>query len=161
MAPSGVGGAVTVNLKRLRANPTDASVWADEFCRSFRGQRVEVGAHREAVDSGTMIGWFANAMGSASDDATRPLSKAMQAAFTELGIPGPGYPAPAANAWEILHKVLHEDPCPEAACQPRPIRQTWLGTCDADSTPHSWSDCGDSAPGRDEEIPSSWKLVPE
>ena len=51
---------------------TDAMVWAEEFCRIFDGGTVVSGDLREAkyatakspfVDEGTMVGWFANAMG--------------------------------------------------------------------------------------------------
>lgn len=41
---------------------TDAMVWAEEFCRIFAGKEIRVHEADGAVDVGTMVGWFANAM---------------------------------------------------------------------------------------------------
>ena len=57
---------------------SDAMVWAEEFCRIFRGWMI--GPRQVAdlstlptplgvVDEGTMVGWFANAMQTALDQA--------------------------------------------------------------------------------------------
>lgn len=40
---------------------TDASIWAEEFCRIFVGQTVTT-TNEGAVDEGLMIAWFANAI---------------------------------------------------------------------------------------------------
>lgn len=55
---------------------TNARVWAEEFCRIFKGRMIVVGgvdefqqqfSDLEFVDEGTMIGWFANAMAVAGE----------------------------------------------------------------------------------------------
>lgn len=37
------------------------------------------------------------------------LRQAIRAALDELGVPGPGYPAPVANAVEILTRAVRSD----------------------------------------------------
>jgi hypothetical protein len=74
------------------------------------------------IDEGWMIGWFANAIetgrnaGLASGAAISATEVAdwkrwcieaewrIERALKELGIPGEGYPAPVANAVEILNE---------------------------------------------------------
>lgn len=52
-------------LTRGLLGTDDAMVWAEEFCRIFKGctiTDVPQDVHG-IVDQGTMVGWFANAMG--------------------------------------------------------------------------------------------------
>lgn len=51
-----------VDEAKLRET-TDASVWAEEFCKAFS----VYGEHGEVIDDpvGLMIGWFANAFSTA------------------------------------------------------------------------------------------------
>lgn len=39
----------------------DAMIWAQEFCRIFKG-KVVTEEESEGIDPGLMVGWFANAM---------------------------------------------------------------------------------------------------
>lgn len=41
---------------------TDASVWAEEFCRIFQGKTIAGPIAQGDVDHGAMIAWFANAL---------------------------------------------------------------------------------------------------
>lgn len=54
---------------------TDAMVWAEEFCRIFDGYDIRenelAGRTTPCVDPGTMVGWFANAMGVAEREAAQ------------------------------------------------------------------------------------------
>ena len=53
--------------RRLYAT-TDAMVWAEEWCRIAR--EIEAADDgRRVVDEGWMVGWFANAMVVAADEA--------------------------------------------------------------------------------------------
>jgi len=46
----------------------DAMVWAEEFVKTFYGQTIGSQCdYATAVDEGTMVGWFANAMQTAID----------------------------------------------------------------------------------------------
>ena len=87
---SGEVGSVVVDQARLYAT-ADAKVWAEEFAK----------VHPE-IDQGFMIGWFANIACIAEDQVAKQLRGAMRKALDELGVPGPGYPTPVANAVRIL-----------------------------------------------------------
>ena len=51
---------------------TDAMVWAEEFCRIFDGRAITSVTHpNDDVDTGTMVGWFANAMAVAEREAAQ------------------------------------------------------------------------------------------
>lgn len=103
------GDDVEVDEKRLRST-TDASVWAEEFAKVCPN-----------VDQGLMIGWFANAIETTkmftlaeelarqSSARCQPLWDAICAALDELGVPGPDYPAPVANAVAILRRAVGAD----------------------------------------------------
>jgi hypothetical protein len=60
--------------QRLYAT-TDAQVWAQEWCRIAREIQVSGG---EVIDEGWMIGWFANAMGTAQNHLRRQTVSADQ-----------------------------------------------------------------------------------
>jgi hypothetical protein len=54
-------------LERTLLGTDDAMIWAQEFCRIFDGKMIAAEeaddtARVPAVDPGTMVGWFANAM---------------------------------------------------------------------------------------------------
>jgi hypothetical protein len=107
-----------VDEKRLYAT-SDASVWAEEFIKEF-------GPRKEDIDEGLMIGWFANAICTATDAVARQLRGAMRKALNELGVPGPDTPAPVANAVQILSEAGGFEP----------IRCSPSHPCDSPSDEH-------------------------
>lgn len=93
------------DITRKLHDTTDAQVWAQEFCKLFS----IYGEHGEVIDDpeGLMIGWFANAFGTADMhspyiDRLRYLTESIDRALDELGVPTSDYPAPVANAVRIL-----------------------------------------------------------
>lgn len=74
----GVGGHVPAEHTLLAT--TDAWVWAEEFCRIFRGYTIinedyaaeGGGVPERHVGEGTMIGWFANAIETGRDAGSSP-----------------------------------------------------------------------------------------
>lgn len=108
---------VEVDQTRLYATD-DAMVWSQEFAK------VE-----PDVDQGFMIGWFANAIETAKAierkrieeaDKKRPIGMrgltALRQIMNELGVPGPGYPANVANAFNIAAEAVVGRCSPEHPC---------------------------------------------
>lgn len=91
---------------------SDAMVWAEEWCKVAR-EIVAANDGRQLIDRGWMISWFANAIETAkmieskrvSEDLVR-VRALIARALSELGVPGPDYPAPVANAVEILKGAM-------------------------------------------------------
>lgn len=97
-------------IKRLHST-TDAKVWAQEWCAAAR--EIEANESGQVIDEGWMIGWFANAIETAKMAQAKAsvverdrLRGAIRAALDELGVPGPGYPAPVSNAVGILREAV-------------------------------------------------------
>jgi hypothetical protein len=54
----------------------DAMVWAEEFCRIFKGYTITDSATMTLdIDEGNMVGWFANAMARGEQTALERLSE--------------------------------------------------------------------------------------
>ena len=94
---------------------TDAMVWAQEFCGLFDVTHTGCSPAEGDDSVGLMVGWFANAMCVAKDQAMKPLREAIYAAMNELGVPTDDYPAPVANAINILGRALHGEGWPEVS----------------------------------------------
>lgn len=107
---------------------TDALVantgYSDGICDRYA--RVAAEVVREHVETQRKRSNELAALGWKSESATRTkeweqryeqqaeqvsrLRTALTAALNELGVPGPGYPAPVANAVEILRAALADSP---------------------------------------------------
>jgi hypothetical protein len=53
--------------ERTLLGTTDASLWAEEFCRIFQGKIIGGPIAKGDVDEGTMLSWFANAIETGRD----------------------------------------------------------------------------------------------
>ena len=94
-------------MTKLDPSSTDAMHWAEHFCKTLN----KISEDHIDLDVGWVQGWFANYWAAVHDPLqTRidGLEASIRSAKNELGVPTENYPAPVANAVEILSRAVKE-----------------------------------------------------